>query len=141
MNQGIHFGLVSILGPSRLISGASCFRPQRQAASCQEASASQMQGPGVWSFKHPNLGPLPPPISPGVWRKHTTSSSDLSPVPPLAPGPTLCDLLQDFKSFNYSLHLPNLLSLPLHLVSLQNYYLLLFFLFPFFGCTAEFRES
>lgn len=87
----------------------------------------------------PNAGPrgvvlqASPPGSPssshslGLWRKHTTSPSDLSPVPHLAPGPTLCDLLQDFKSFNYSLHLPNLPSLPLYLVSLQNYYLLLFF--------------
>ena len=123
--------MVSILELSRLISGASCFRPQRQAASCQEASVSQMQGPGVWSFKHPHLGPLPPPISPGLWRKHTTSSSNLSPVPPPAPGPTLCDLLQDFKYFNYSLHLPNLPSLPLHLKPAELLPFA-FFSFPFF---------
>ena len=60
--------------------------------------------------------------------------------PSLAPGPTLCDLLQDFKSFNYSLHLPNLPSLPLHLVSLQNYFLLLFF-FSLFSVVLQSLEN
>ena len=91
----------------------------------------------------PNAGPrgvvlqASPPGSPSSshfsWFMEETYNFLFQPqsCPSLAPGPTLCDLLQDFKSFNYSLHLPNLPSLPLHLVSLQNYFFLLFFFFFF----------
>lgn len=127
---GIHFGLVSILELSRLISGASCFRPQRQAASCQEASVSLNTGPRGVVLQASPPSPLPPPISPGLRRKHNLLPTSVLSSP--APGPTLCDLLQDFKYFNYSLHLPNLPSF-LCILSLQNYFLFAFFFsFPFF---------
>lgn len=121
-------GWVSIPGPSRLISGASCFRPQRQATSCQETSASQVQGPRVQSCGQPRLllpGSPSSSASPGLWRRHTTCSSDLRPVPHLAAGPTLRDFLQDFKSLIIPSILPNFPFLsPLHLISLQHCFLI-----------------